>query len=235
MSPITDINGDGAHLLVIDDDTRLRDLLRRFLSERGYLVTAVADAAEARAHLATMDFDLLVVDVMMPGEDGVSLTRSIRQTSDVPVLILTARDDPDDRITGLSGGADDYLTKPFDPRELLLRINAILRRRPRPAVEESPRQIRFGDFTFDLERQELTFKDEPVYLTTAEQDLLQALARQAGDAVSRESLADVLGIDGGARAIDVQMTRLRKKIEADPRQPRYLLTVRGTGYTLRPG
>ena len=132
MSPVNDINGDGAHLLVVDDDARLRDLLRRFLSERGYVVTAVADAAEARAHLSLMDFDLLVVDVMMPGEDGVSLTRSIRETSDVPVLMLTARDEPEDRITGLSGGADDYLTKPFDPRELLLRINAILRRRPRP-------------------------------------------------------------------------------------------------------
>lgn len=235
MSPVNDINGDGAHLLVVDDDTRLRDLLRRFLSERGYVVTAVADAAEARAHLSLMDFDLLVVDVMMPGEDGVSLTRGIRETSDVPVLMLTARDEPEDRITGLSGGADDYLTKPFDPRELLLRINAILRRRPRPVVEETPRQIRFGDFLFDLERQELTCNDEPVYLTTAEQDLLQALARQAGDAVSRDALAEALGIEGGARAVDVQMTRLRKKIEADPRQPRYLLTVRGTGYTLRPG
>lgn len=235
MSPVTDVQGDGAHLLVVDDDTRLRDLLRRFLSERNYGVTAVADAAEARAHLAIMDFDLLIVDVMMPGEDGISLTRHIRETSDVPILMLTARGEADDRIAGLAGGADDYLSKPFDPRELLLRINAILRRRPRPVEEDTPRQVRFGDFLFDLERQELTCQGETIYLTTAEQDLLQALARQAGDAVSRDTLAETLGLDGGARAIDVQMTRLRKKIEADPRQPRHLLTIRGTGYSLRPG
>ena len=224
---------DGGHILVVDDDTRLRDLLRRFLADQGFRVTTAKDAEEARAKLAAFSFDLLILDVMMPGESGLELTRALRQESQVPILLLTAKSETEDRIAGLSGGADDYLAKPFDPRELTLRAKAILRRFDNGASEaEGP--LRFGAFAFDLQRRELRKGDEPVHLTEAESSLLTALARSPGEAVSRETLMAESPLIGNQRTIDVQMTRLRRKLEADPKYPRYLQTVRGTGYVLMP-
>ena len=224
---------DGNHILVVDDDTRLRDLLRRFLADQGFRVTTAKDAEEARAKLAAFSFDLLILDVMMPGESGLELTRALRQESQVPILLLTAKSETEDRIAGLSGGADDYLAKPFDPRELTLRAKAILRRFDNGGPEaEGP--LRFGAFAFDLQRRELRRGDEPVHLTEAESSLLTALARSPGEAVSRETLMAESPLIGNQRTIDVQMTRLRRKLEADPKYPRYLQTVRGTGYVLMP-
>ncbi len=222
-----------AHILVVDDDTRLRELLRKYLSENGYLVTTAADAAEARARLEALAVDLIVLDVMMPGENGLSLTRSLRETSPVPILLLTAMSESDDRIRGLESGADDYLTKPFEPRELLLRAASILRRAPRPEAEPS-RELRLGVFTWSPARSELRRGGVPVHLTTAESQLLAVLADHAGAPVSRDDLAARTGNGANPRAIDVQVTRLRKKLEDDPRLPRYLQTVRGMGYMLRP-
>lgn len=221
------------HVLVVDDDLRLRRLLQRYLTEHGYHVTTAGDAAEAKATLKSFAFDLMVLDVMMPGQDGVSLTGELRDTVDLPILLLTARGEAEDRVNGLAAGADDYLVKPFDPRELLLRIATILRRAP--PVVPTPRRVRFGPFTFDLERQELRRGEEIVRLTDGELALLQILAEQAGQAVTRHDLGKRGRISGSERAIDTQMTRLRRKLEADPRQPRYLLTRRGEGYVLRPG
>jgi two-component system, OmpR family, phosphate regulon response regulator OmpR len=227
------------HLLVVDDDARLRNLLRRYLTDSGFRVTGVADAEEARAQLAAFAFDLIVLDVMMPGESGLDLTRALRTekcTSDrVPVLLLTAMAEPEDRINGLEQGADDFLAKPFEPRELVLRIRNILQRRP--AAEEpasASADIRFGGFRFDMARAELFRSDELVRLTAAETALLLSLAQGAPQAVSREELSQSSQFSGNVRNVDVQMTRLRRKIERDPRNPRYLQTVRGTGYALRP-
>ncbi len=222
------------HILVIDDDKRLRDLLARYLTEQGYRVTTAVHAADARAKLAGITFDLLVVDIMMPGENGLELTQSLRENSLVPILLLTAMGESGDRIAGLETGADDYLVKPFEPRELVLRISAILKR----AQARSDRQttvgaVKFGAFVFEIERRRLFKAGEPVHLTEAESELLFQLARRAGEAVSREALAPQ-SEDGESRLIDVQMTRLRRKIEPDPRYPRYLQTVRGTGYALKP-
>src|SRR3954471_231943 len=227
------------HLLVVDDDARLRELLRRYLSENGFRVTVAADAGDARANLAGFAFDLLVLDVMMPGESGIDLTRALRaegQTQRLPILLLTAMGEPEDRITGLEQGADDYLAKPFEPRELVLRIRNILERRGAPgtAMGEAAGSIRFGAFRFDLGRNELFRGGEPMHLTSAEAWLLPALAARAGEAVSREDLSQSAPFSGNIRNIDVQMTRLRRKIEPDPRYPRYLQTVRGTGYALKP-
>lgn len=227
------MSDDLGHILVVDDDTRLRDLLRRFLLDQGFRVTTAKDAEEARAKLAALSFDLLILDVMMPGESGLELTRSLRKTSQVPILLLTAKSETEDRIEGLSGGADDYLAKPFEPRELTLRAKAILRRAA-GAAQESGGALRFGAFEFDLERRELRRDDEPVRLTEAESSLLTALARSPGEAVSREDLMAESPVIGNQRTIDVQMTRLRRKLEADPKYPRYLQTVRGTGYVLMP-
>ncbi|GEO80976.1 response regulator [Pararhodospirillum oryzae] len=231
--------GPPPHLLLVDDDARILNLLRRFLGERGFVVTTAADAAEARRHLGALQFDLLVVDVMMPGEDGLSLTRWLRESSTVPILLLTARGEVDDRVRGLESGADDYLAKPFDPRELVLRVRGILRRvqEPPPAlpVAPGPGPIALGACVFDPDRQELRREDQPVHLTTAELALLGVLAERAGEAISREDLATLTGVEGNPRAIDVQVTRLRKKIEDDPRAPRHLRTVRGKGYQLFPG
>lgn len=226
---------EGGHVLVVDDDRRLRDLLGKYLTENGYLVVTAADAAEARARMAGLAFDLIVLDVMMPGEDGMSLTRSLRAGGDrVPILLLTARGEVDDRIRGLEAGADDYLSKPFEPRELLLRVGSILRRAPRDDAEPAPTTLRLGPFTWDIARAELRRGDQPVHLTQAERDLLAVLAETAGQGVSRDELAARTGSAANPRAVDVQVTRLRKKIEDDPRLPRYLQTVRGTGYMLRP-
>jgi len=220
------------HLLVVDDDARLRELLRRYLADSGFRVTAAADASEARLSLASFAFDLVVLDVMMPGESGLDLTQALRRENRVPVLLLTAMGEPEDRINGLEQGAEDYLPKPFEPRELVLRIRNILQRRPAP--DAAPREMRFGGFRFDLGRGELFRGGELVHLTAAEAGLLSTLAQHAGDAVSREELSEAAQCSGNVRNVDVQMTRLRRKIERDPRYPRYLQTVRGTGYALKP-
>jgi two-component system phosphate regulon response regulator OmpR len=218
------------HLLVVDDDARLRELLRRYLSDNGFRVTTAGDASEARANLASFAFDLVVLDVMMPGESGLDLTRALRPERRVPILLLTAMAEPEDRVNGLEQGADDYLSKPFEPRELVLRIRNILQRRP--AEDAASREIRFGGCRFDVARGELYRGGDAVHLTTAESGLLSILAQKVGQAVSREELS--LSLSGNIRSVDVQMTRLRRKIERDPRFPRYLQTVRGTGYILKP-
>jgi two-component system phosphate regulon response regulator OmpR len=228
---------DNAHLLVVDDDARLRALLQRFLSEQGFRVSTAADAAAARAQLAAVAYDLLVLDVMMPGETGLELVESLRrQGKDVPVLMLTARGGPEDRVAGFEMGADDYLAKPFEPRELALRIRTILRRVAPPAQPLTVAPVQLGMRWFDAERSELRGPEGTVRLTGGEAALLDALARRAGDVLSREEIAAALGTpEAGERAIDVQVTRLRRKIEPDPREPRYLHTVRHRGYVLRPG
>jgi two-component system phosphate regulon response regulator OmpR len=218
------------HLLVVDDDARLRELLRRYLSDSGFRVTAAADASEARSNLASFAFDLVVLDVMMPGESGLELTRALRADGRIPVLLLTAMAEPEDRINGLEQGADDYLSKPFEPRELVLRVRNLLQRRP--ATDVASKDIRFGGCRFDVVRGELYRGGDLVHLTAAEAGLLSMLAQKAGQAVSREELS--ISLSDNLRNVDVQMTRLRRKIERDPRFPRYLQTVRGTGYILRP-
>lgn len=221
-----------AHLLVVDDDARLRDLLRRYLSGNGYRVSVASDAAEARALMKSIAFDLLIVDVMMPGETGLELTQSVRSHSHVPILILTARGEPADRIAGLEQGADDYLPKPFDPRELLLRCGALMRRAaPPPAA--AIREIRMGDAVFDPERGELRRKGKPVRLTSSEAAMLKLFSAHAGRPFSRADLCTRLGV-ALERSIDVQVTRLRRKIEEDPKLPLYIQTVRGVGYVLVP-
>jgi two-component system phosphate regulon response regulator OmpR len=218
------------HLLVVDDDARLRELLRRYLSDSGFRVTAAADASEARSSLASFAFDLVVLDVMMPGENGLELTRALRAEGRVPVLLLTAMAEPEDRVNGLEQGADDYLSKPFEPRELVLRIRNLLQRRP--AADVVSKDIRLGGCRFDVVRGELYRGGDVVHLTAAEAGLLSTLAQKAGQAVSREELS--ISLSGNVRNVDVQMTRLRRKIERDQRFPRYLQTVRGTGYILKP-
>ena len=225
------MSGLEPHLLVVDDDARLRELLRRYLSENGFRVTTAPDAGEARANLASFAFDLIVLDVMMPGENGLDLTRALRNEGRVPVLLLTAMAEPEDRVNGLEHGADDYLSKPFEPRELVLRIRNLLQRRPADAER---REVRFGGCRFDLVRGELFRGSDVIRLTAAEAGLLGSLAQKVGEAVSREELSLSAQFSGNVRNVDVQMTRLRRKIERDPRFPRYLQTVRGTGYVLRP-
>jgi two-component system phosphate regulon response regulator OmpR len=218
-----------AHLLIVDDDRRLRELLGRFLTRGGYRVTAAGDAAEARAKLKGIDFDLMILDVMMPGETGVELVADLRRDNAVPVLLLTAMGEAEHRIKGLEAGADDYLPKPFEPRELLLRIGAILRRARPPAA--APAAIVFGAFRFDARQGVLLKGDRMVPLTARETALLRALARDPGVVLSRRELARRTGV-GDSRAIDVQITRLRRKIEVDPKTPRYLRTAWGQGYGL---
>jgi two-component system phosphate regulon response regulator OmpR len=224
---------DAPHLLVVDDDTRLRGLLQRFLSENGFRVTAAANAAEARGLMKSLAFDGLVLDVMMPGENGFDLAASVRGESDVPILMLTARGDAVDRITGLERGADDYLGKPFEPRELKLRLDALLRRARGPQAASPLRQVRMGAATFDPERGELRRNGKPVRLTSAEVQMLKLFATNAGRPFSRAALCTRLNI-ALERSVDVQVTRLRRKIEDDPKLPLYLQTVRGTGYVLVP-
>jgi len=230
--------GGISHLLIVDDDQRLRALLQRFLGEQGFRVTVAADAAAARNALAGMAYDLIVLDVMMPGETGLSLVESLRREgNDVPVLMLTARGGPDDRVAGFEGGVDDYLAKPFDPRELVLRIRTILRRiAPALPAAAPAAPVQLGPRWFDAERQELRGPEGTVRLTGGEAALLGALALRPGEVLSREEIATALGTpEAGERAIDVQVTRLRRKIEPDPREPRFLHTVRHRGYVLRPG
>jgi two-component system, OmpR family, phosphate regulon response regulator OmpR len=227
-----------SHLLVVDDDSRLRELLRRYLSDSGFRVTTAADVPEAKAQLASFAFDLIVLDVMMPGESGLDLTRALRGEKNpepVPVLLLTAMAEPEDRINGLEQGADDFLAKPFEPRELVLRIRNILQRRPAPAEAPAPSpELRFAGLRFDLSRGELFNGGDLVRLTAAETALLTSLAQHAPEPVSRDELSQSAQFSGNVRNVDVQMTRLRRKVEPDPRNPRFLQTVRGTGYALRP-
>ena len=226
------------HLLIVDDDERIRVLLQKFLMRNGFLVTGARDAAHARRILSGLDFDLIVMDVMMPGETGIALTRSLRETSAMPILLLTAKGETEDRIAGLEAGADDYLAKPFEPKELLLRINAILRRMPEARGESTrPKVLHLGAIRYDIERGELWQGDDLIRLTATENQLMRIFAATPGEAVSRQKLVEDLGRDGGQaqeRAVDVQITRLRRKIESDPKQPRYLQTVRGAGYMLAP-
>lgn len=227
-----------AHVLVVDDDARLRALLSRYLAEQGFRVTTAAHAAEARDKLRVVQPDLLVLDVMMAGESGLDLTAALRsERSDVPILLLTARGAPEDRIAGFESGADDYLGKPFEPYELVLRLRAMLRRTAPPPPPEPAGPLRLGALTFDVGRAELIDGDGAVvHLTGGESALLHALACKPGEVLSRENIVDTLQMDeAGERAIDVQVTRLRRKIEADPREPRFLHTVRGRGYVLKPG
>lgn len=220
------------HLLVIDDDEKLRALLQRYLTANGFRVTAAQSASDAQALMKGIAFDLLIVDVMMPGESGLALTRAIRTHSQVPILILTARGDPEDRIAGLEHGADDYLPKPFEPRELVLRVEALLRRAV-PPRRSAHAEVRMGDAVYDPERAQLVRKGKPVHLTSSESQLLQLFAANAGRAFSRTDLCTRLGV-ALERSIDVQVTRLRRKIEEDPKLPLYLQTVRGVGYVLVP-
>jgi two-component system phosphate regulon response regulator OmpR len=221
---------DAPHLLIVDDDRGIRDLLSRFLTREGYRVTTANTAAEARAKLGGLRFDLLILDVMMPGETGFDLVKSIRHSSAVPILMLTARDEKENRITGLELGADDYVAKPFEPRELSLRIANILKRAsppPAPAVES----VRFGPFVFHLGRGELRRGEEAIHLTDRERDMLRLLAAVPGETVPRLALAGN-GASPGERAVDVQVNRLRRKIEVDPANPLFVQTVRGIGYRL---
>ena len=229
-----DASADKPHILVVDDDTRLRELLKSFLSRNGFRVTVASNAAEARQRLEALDFDLIVLDVMMPGETGLDFAAQLRRTDDVPILMLTAMGETKDRIAGLEAGVDDYLGKPFEPRELLLRIQNVLRRnKPAAAAGAEPaRRVSFGPFQFDLELGELAQKGRRVPLTEAETALLRALAGRLGEVLSRETLCKSVGAAVNERAIDVQVTRLRRKIEPDPSFPRYLRTVRGQGYRL---
>jgi two-component system phosphate regulon response regulator OmpR len=220
------------HLLVVDDDERLRALLGRYLSANGFRVSAAANAADARALMKGIAFDCLILDVMMPGESGFDLAKGIRGQSQVPILMLTARGESADRIAGLELGADDYLPKPFEPRELLLRINALLRRAT-PVVETASKPVRMGEAVYDPAASRLTRGGKPVKLTSSEAALLQLFAANAGHPFSRSDLCTRLGVTL-ERSIDVQVTRLRRKIEEDPKLPLYLQTVRGVGYVLIP-
>jgi len=228
-----------AHLLIVDDDERIRGLLQKFLIRHGFWVTAARDAEHARRVLAGLEFDLIVMDVMMPGEDGVSLTRRLRgENVGTPILLLTAKGETEDRIAGLEAGADDYLTKPFEPKELLLRINAILRRVPTDDItREGPKMLQLGPVRYNIERGEMWRGEDLVRLTATESALMKIFSSSVNEPVSRAKLVEDLGRDSDQaqeRAVDVQITRLRRKIEVDPKQPRYLQTVRGAGYMLAP-
>jgi len=225
-----------AHLLVVDDDERIRGLLQKFLMRNGFLVTVARDAGQARRLLAGLEFDMIILDVMMPGEDGITLTRDLRTRMTTPILLLTAKGETASRIEGFEAGADDYLGKPFEPKELLLRINAILRRVPQVRVDAPPKVLHLGAVRYDMNRGELWRGADPVRLTATEAALMRLFSTHSGAAISRERIVADLGRDDAAqeRAIDVQITRLRRKIEDDPKQPRYLQTVRGEGYMLQP-
>jgi len=227
-----------AHVLIVDDDERIRGLLQKFLARHGYWVTPARDAAHARKLLAGLEFDLIVIDVMMPGEDGFTFTKSLRETLDTPIMLLTAKGDTDDRIVGLEAGADDYLSKPFEPKELLLRMNAVLRRVPKTEeVKEVPKTLHLGEIRYDISRGEMWNGEDMIRLTATESALMRIFCAKVNEPISRGQLVQDLGRDDGRaqeRAIDVQITRLRRKIEADPKQPRYLQTVRGAGYMLAP-
>ena len=225
------------HLLIVDDDERIRSLLQQFLIQSNYLVSTAEDAEQARKLLSAIEFDLIILDVMMPGQDGISFTAELRKLQNkTPVLLLTARGETEDRIKGLEAGADDYLPKPFEPKELLLRINAILRRMPNMKEDQvMPKTLSFGNLSYDVARNELWEGENQIRLTTTESQLMKIFTSVLGEPISRTDLVASLGRDVSSaqdRAIDVQITRLRRKIEVNPSQPRYLQTVRGAGYML---
>ena len=217
------------NLLVVDDDERIRNLLSEYLIKEGFIVSTASGAEEARKKTQLIKFDLIILDIMMPGDDGLTLTKEIRNNSDIPIILLTAKSGTDSKIKGLEIGADDYLTKPFNPKELLLRVLSILKRSK--SEENIDNEIFFGDYTLNIEKRELTKSKDRVYLTDREMNLLIALAKSPGQPLNREKLA---GIDEPGRSVDVGINRLRRKIEKDPRMPLWLQTVRGEGYILRP-
>ena len=217
------------NLLVVDDDERIRNLLSQYLIKEGFIVSTASGAEEARKKIQLIKFDLIILDIMMPGDDGLTLTKEIRNNSDIPIILLTAKSGTDSKIEGLEIGADDYLTKPFNPKELLLRILSILKRSK--SEDSIDNEIFFGDFILNIEKRELTKAGDRVYLTDKEMNLLIALAKSPGQPLNREKLA---GIDEPGRSVDVGINRLRRKIEKDPRMPLWLQTVRGEGYILRP-
>lgn len=223
-----------AHLLVVDDDERIRELLQKYLIRNGFSVSTARDADQARRLLGGLMFDLIILDVMMPGMDGVTFTSELRETLDTPILLLTARNETEDRISGLEAGADDYLAKPFEPKELLLRIGAILRRLPEVTEEQNtPKIISLGNVKYDLARAELWCGEVLVRLTSTEIDLMRLFSSNLGQPLHRTDIVQALNREAEQdRSIDVQITRLRRKIESDPKQPRYLQTVRGEGYML---
>ena len=224
------------HLLIVDDDKRIRELLQKYLIKNGFLVSIAKDAAQAKRLLHGLVFDLIVLDIMMPQQDGVSFTLELREQLDTPILLLTARNETKDRITGLEAGADDYLPKPFEPKELLLRINAILRRIPDKTAEKAlPEILSMGAIRYDVQKRELWHGEMQIRLTGTELELMRIFANHVGQALSRTDLVREMGKDheiAHDRAIDVQITRLRRKIEQNSKQPRYLQTVRGSGYML---
>ncbi len=224
------------HLLIVDDDQRIRELLQKYLMRNGFMVSIARDAAQAKRLLKGLAFDLIVLDIMMPEQDGLSLTRELRETIDTPILLLTARNEVEDRISGLEACADDYLPKPFEPKELLLRIHAILRRMPEVAPpEDTPKMLSLGATRYDVQKGELWDGDTQIRLTSTESELMRIFSKNIGQALSRMDLVTQMGREDGNsqdRAIDVQITRLRKKIETNPKEPRYLQTVRGSGYML---
>jgi two-component system, OmpR family, phosphate regulon response regulator OmpR len=229
MEPIQPIPDNAAHILIVDDDHRIRDLLARYLFEAGFRVTTATDAESARASMRGLAFDVVILDVMMPGESGLDLARDLKSISNIPICMLTARADPDQRIEGLEIGVDDYIPKPFEPRELLLRLRNILKRARGPS---GPREeVKMGEFTFHVGRGELKRNDETIKLTERERDLLRLFAQRPGMPIARHELAADEST-GSERAIDVQINRLRRKIEGDPANPVYLQTVRGKGYIL---
>ena len=217
------------NLIVVDDDERIRNLLSQYLIKEGFIVSTASGAEEARKKIQLIKFDLIILDIMMPGDDGLTLTKEIRNNSDIPIILLTAKSGMDSKIEGLEIGADDYLTRPFNPKELLLRILSILKRSK--SEDSIDNEIFFGDFILNIEKRELTKAEDRVYLTDREMNLLIALAKSPGQPLNREKLA---GIDEPGRAVDVGINRLRRKIEKDPRMPLWLQTVRGEGYILRP-
>ena len=219
------------HILIVDDDTRLRQLLKKYLSDNGFRITTAEDAAAARDRLGSLAFDLIILDVMMPGESGIELTASLRSHNQIPILLLTARAETGDRIAGMECGADDYLTKPFEPHELVLRVHAILRRVPKE--KEASEEVQFGAFRFHMTRDELYKGTARIRLTSTEAGLLKALALNAGAPLSREELRRRGQVPGNTRTVDVQVARLRRKIETEPKEPEYLQTARGRGYLLR--
>lgn len=228
------MDSDKAHILIVDDDTRLRSLLQRFLRENDFYISTACGAAEARERLKEYKFDLLIVDIMMPEESGLEFLETLRQESAVPVILLTAMGETADRITGLETGADDYLAKPFEPKELVLRIKNILKRTPKENANENM-VFDLGLCLYDMDKKELSSKQGGIiHITPVEQLLLSVLGQKAGQVFSREKLAEILGAGQSPRSIDVQITRLRKKIEKDSKNPRYLQTVRGKGYMLLP-
>lgn len=234
---ISQDNND-AHILIVDDDERIRGLLQKFLARNGFFVSVARDAAHARRLLSGLEFDMIVLDVMMPGEDGLTLTRDLRQTLTTPILLLTAKSESNERIMGLEAGADDYLTKPFEPKELVLRINSILRRVPKeePGIAP-PKTLQMGDVRYDVTRGELWNAEALVKLTATEAALMRIFSASIHSPVSRAKLVEDLarnGVQSQERAVDVQITRLRRKLETDPKMPRYLQTVRGAGYMLAP-